>query len=94
MPSAEVSFRNFILNQRIETMEHFIAPSLWKSCMGPSPQLKGRRCWGGLDLGATRDSLRDQCNTKAAGLPFFVKQMTTGWIPPDLQFRELPRWQR
>jgi protein gp37 len=34
-------------------------------------------------------SLRDQC--KAAGLPFFVKQMTRGWLPPDLLFREFPK---
>jgi phage terminase large subunit-like protein len=37
-------------------MEHFIAPSVWKACATTSlPKLKGRRCWGGLDLGATRD---------------------------------------
>jgi protein gp37 len=34
-------------------------------------------------------ALRDQC--KAAGLPFFVKQMTQGWLPPDLQIREFPK---
>jgi len=34
-------------------------------------------------------SLRDQ--SKAAGLPFFVKQMTSGWLPPDLLFREFPK---
>jgi phage terminase large subunit-like protein len=56
MPSAEQSFKHLILNQRIDTMEHFIAPSVWKACATTSlPKLKGRRCWGGLDLGATRD---------------------------------------
>jgi phage terminase large subunit-like protein len=56
MPSAEQSFKHLILNQRIDTMEHFIAPSVWKACAATSlPKLKGRRCWGGLDLGATRD---------------------------------------
>jgi protein gp37 len=34
-------------------------------------------------------ALRDQC--KDAGVPFFVKQMTTGWLPPDLLFREFPQ---
>jgi len=34
-------------------------------------------------------ALRDQC--KAAGLPFFVKQMTSGSRPPDLLFREFPK---
>jgi len=35
-------------------------------------------------------SLRDQCAT--AGVPFFCKQMTRGWIPPDLQIWEFPTW--
>jgi protein gp37 len=34
-------------------------------------------------------SLRDQC--LAAGMPFFVKQMTRGWLPPDLLFRQFPQ---
>ena len=34
-------------------------------------------------------ALRDQC--KAAGLPFFVKQMTTGGLPLGLWYRELPK---
>ncbi len=33
-------------------------------------------------------SLLGQC--LAAGVPFFVKQMTRGWIPPDLLFRQFP----
>jgi phage terminase large subunit-like protein len=86
MPSAEVSFRNFILNQRIETMEHFIAPSLWKSCMGPSPQLKGRRCWGGLDLGATRDltALMLVFGDDTGGFDILCRI----WLPGDLQEAE------
>ena len=86
MPSAEASFRNFILNQRIETMEHFIAPSLWKSCMGPSPQLKGRRCWGGLDLGATRDltALMLVFGDDTGGFDTLCRI----WLPGDLQEAE------
>ena len=34
-------------------------------------------------------SLRDQC--QPAGLPLFVKQMTTGWLQLDLLFREFPK---
>jgi len=34
-------------------------------------------------------SLRDQC--RAAHLPFFLKQMARGWIPPDLQIWEFPK---
>jgi protein gp37 len=35
-------------------------------------------------------ALRDQCIN--AGLPFFMKQMTRGWRPPDLLFQEFRRW--
>lgn len=59
MPSAEMSFRNLILNQRCDTTEHFISPAVWKACGENSPQpagsFKDRLCWAGLDLGATRD---------------------------------------
>ena len=81
-----MSFRNFILNQRIETMEHFIAQSLWKSCMGPSPQLKGRRCWGGLDLGATRDltALMLVFGDDTGGFDALCRI----WLPGDLQEAE------
>jgi protein gp37 len=36
-------------------------------------------------------SLRDQCKGADPPLPFFCKQMTTGWLPPDLLFREFPK---
>ena len=36
-------------------------------------------------------SLRDQCKDANPPLPFFVKQMTSGWLPPDLLFREFPK---
>src|SRR5262249_21780054 len=57
MPSAEGSFRQFILNQRIDATENFISPAVWKACDGPVDlsSLKGRPCYGGLDLAASRD---------------------------------------
>jgi phage terminase large subunit-like protein len=58
-PSAEMSFRNLILNQRVDTTVQFIDMSAWKACCaceGTSPEdLAGRPCYAGLDLGATRD---------------------------------------
>jgi phage terminase large subunit-like protein len=57
MPSAEASFRNLILNMRCEATSQFITMSVWKT--GGSEvditSLKGRPCYAGLDLGATRD---------------------------------------
>jgi len=61
----------------------FLALGRWVICGGE--QHPGHRV---MDPDWAR-ALRDQC--KAAGLPFFVKQMTTGWLPPDLQIREFPK---
>ena len=57
MPSAEASFRNLILNQRIDATAQFISMATWKAC-GEQPcntNLEGHPCYAGLDLGATRD---------------------------------------
>jgi phage terminase large subunit-like protein len=54
MPSAEMSFRNLILNMRCDASAQFISMVSWKAC-GQSSDLKGRLCFAGLDLGATRD---------------------------------------
>src|SRR5262249_30647630 len=35
VPSAEASFRNLVLNQRVATSNLFIPPSVWKACGGP-----------------------------------------------------------
>jgi phage terminase large subunit-like protein len=57
MPAAEMSFRNLILNQRVDATSQFLAMPTWKA-NGEQPcnaNLKGRPCYAGLDLGATRD---------------------------------------
>jgi phage terminase large subunit-like protein len=56
MPAGEPAFRNLILNQRVDTSPQFLNLQLWKAC----GQECGRKelpyaCYGGLDLGATRD---------------------------------------
>jgi phage terminase large subunit-like protein len=58
MPAAEMSFRNLILNQRCDATAQFINAAAWKACGEPVPnngQLKGRLCYAGLDLAATKD---------------------------------------
>ena len=58
MPSSEMSFRNLILNQRVDATAQFINMAAWKACGEHSdrPQsLQGRACYAGLDLGATKD---------------------------------------
>jgi phage terminase large subunit-like protein len=56
MPSAEMSFRNLILNQRVDATAQFINMATWKACGElPIGQLEGRPCFAGLDLGASKD---------------------------------------
>jgi phage terminase large subunit-like protein len=90
MPSAEASFRNLILNQRVDPTAQFITASVW--ALGNKPvevdRLKSRPCWAGLDLGATRDLtalvlvFTDDDDGCYDALPFF-------WLPgDDLRDRE------
>lgn len=55
MPSAENSFRNLCLNQRISTNTPFVARSVWESCGAEPEPLAGQPAWGGLDLSARTD---------------------------------------
>lgn len=83
MPSRAASFRNLILNQRVDTTAQFLSAAVWKPCNGvvDVDSLKGRRCFGGLDLSASRD-LTALVLVFAAddgtydALPFF-------WLPAD-----------
>lgn len=57
LPARESAFRNLYLNQRVEADERFIPAAEWEACraaFGPE-DLAGRPCFGGLDLGSTRD---------------------------------------
>ena len=51
------AFRNLRLNQRVHAVGHLIQPDDWKACGGvvDPAALRGRRCWGGLDLSSTTD---------------------------------------
>jgi phage terminase large subunit-like protein len=55
MPSREASYRNLILNQRIEASSPFVTPQQWKACGGEPLDLRGRDVFAGLDLSETRD---------------------------------------
>jgi phage terminase large subunit-like protein len=55
MPAAEMSFKNLILNMRCDATAQFINMATWKMCGASKQALKGRPCFAGLDLGATRD---------------------------------------
>lgn len=57
VPSLEQTFRNLYLNQRVEAESRFINRAEWQACSeAPDVRsLRGKPCFGGLDLGATRD---------------------------------------
>lgn len=56
IPANEPSFRNLVLNQRVETVSPFVSKNVWASCAAaPKPLAKGRRVWGGLDLSSVAD---------------------------------------
>lgn len=56
MPSAEASYRNLHLNQRIEMKAPFISRSAWQACGGPViDSFKGLPVYGGLDLSEVAD---------------------------------------
>jgi phage terminase large subunit-like protein len=56
MPSREASYRNLILNQRVETRNAFVSREVWKD-NGPQPlgDLRGAEVFGGLDLSSVSD---------------------------------------
>jgi phage terminase large subunit-like protein len=54
MPSAENSFRNLCLNQRISVVSPFVSLDVWKSCGEAVGDFDGE-VWAGLDLSARTD---------------------------------------
>lgn len=55
MPSAESTFRNLTLNQRVSTVSPFMSRSAWMACDAPADYLDGLEVYGGLDLSARTD---------------------------------------
>ena len=55
MPSREASYRNLILNQRIEARNPFISRGIWLENGADPDDLTGRDVYGGLDLSSVSD---------------------------------------
>jgi phage terminase large subunit-like protein len=56
MPSREASYRNLILNQRVESRNPFVPREVWKqNAAQPLGQLRGAEVYGGLDLSSVSD---------------------------------------
>ncbi len=55
MPSRESSYRNLILNQRVEARSPFISRAVWGDNAADPEALDGRDVYGGLDLSSVAD---------------------------------------
>jgi phage terminase large subunit-like protein len=55
MPAREASYRNLVLNQRIEANSPFITKNVWLACNAEPQSLQGCRVFGGLDLSSVGD---------------------------------------
>lgn len=55
MPAREASFRNHVLNQRVNAENSFVSMGAWMACNAPPAELRGREVYGGLDLSSVRD---------------------------------------
>src|SRR5690606_37653694 len=56
MPSREASYRNLILNQRVQLQAPFVSRSVWQACSREVIEdLVGLPVYGGLDLSETTD---------------------------------------
>lgn len=55
MPSREASYRNLILNQRVEASNPFIARAIWMENGAPPAVAGGCSVYGGLDLSSVSD---------------------------------------
>lgn len=55
MPSRENSYRNLILNQRVEARSPFVSRAVWLENAAPPDSLEGLTVYGGLDLASVAD---------------------------------------
>jgi phage terminase large subunit-like protein len=55
IPSRESSYRNLILNQRVEARSPFVTKSIWDANGAPPESLEGKDVYGGLDLSSVSD---------------------------------------
>lgn len=55
MPSREASYRNLILNQRVEASNPFISRTVWEENGEEPDNLEGKAVYGGLDLSSVSD---------------------------------------
>lgn len=81
MPSQEASFRNLILNQRVEARSPFVTKTVWdENGEKPLDDFEGREVYGGLDLSSVSD-LTALVLASARDAKWDVRP--TFWLPRD-----------
>jgi len=55
MPSSESSYRNLVLNQRVEAADPFVSKQIWQNNGGLPESFEGRDVYAGLDLSSSHD---------------------------------------
>lgn len=90
-PAYQNTFRRLHLNQWTSQLERWLDLGAWNSCKRELPDLKGRVCFGGLDLASTTDIAAfvlvfppEEENGIYWLLPFF-------WIPEDNMIERVRR---
>jgi len=87
IPALQNTFRRLYLNQWTEQSERWIDMAAWDACAGPDgwlelrERMKGRACFGGLDLSSRTDLTAlvlvfEGDDERVIALPFF-------WVPED-----------
>ena len=77
MPSREASFRNLILNQRVESSSPFVAREVWYENGNKPEPIDGKEVWGGLDLASVSDLTALVLVTASGDVH------TTAWLPTE-----------
>lgn len=78
MPSAEASYRNLILNQRVEVNSPFVTRTIWKNNGEmPGAPIDGRDIYVGLDLSSVRDLTANVAVTEDGDV------FPTFWLPRE-----------
>lgn len=81
LPSREASYRNLILNQRVEARSPFIARAIWTENGAVPDDIEGRAIYAGLDLSSVADLTALVCAARREDGTFDV--VPTFWLPRD-----------
>jgi phage terminase large subunit-like protein len=80
MPSAENSYRNLVLNQRVSPTSPFVSVSTWDACGAMPVPLDGVPVFGGLDLSEVADLTALTLVGNVGGI---WQTHPTFWLPED-----------